>query len=111
MNSAFDVVLCAVAPVAAFRHDMSKCWSYTAIWNLLDYPAISFPSGLHCDPERDLKYTDYTPRNNEFDAWNLSTYEPKLYADAPIALQLVGKKYDDEKVVAALHLIKNILDI
>ncbi|KAL9044130.1 MAG: hypothetical protein Q9214_002711 [Letrouitia sp. 1 TL-2023] len=38
-----DVLLCPAAPGVAPRHNTSKHWSYTAQWNLLDYPAVVFP--------------------------------------------------------------------
>ena len=41
-----DVLLCPVGPGPAPRHDTAKYWGYTAQWNLLDYPAAVFPTGL-----------------------------------------------------------------
>ena len=40
-----DVILCPVGPGVAPRHDTAKYWGYTSLWNLLDYPAVSFPVG------------------------------------------------------------------
>jgi amidase len=40
-----DVVISPVAPGVATRHGTAKYWSYTAVWNLLDYPALAFPVG------------------------------------------------------------------
>jgi amidase len=30
---------------------------YTSIWNFVDYPAATFPTGLHADPLLDVKDT------------------------------------------------------
>jgi amidase len=38
-----DVILCPVGPGVATRHNTAKYWGYTAVWNLLDYPAVVFP--------------------------------------------------------------------
>ena len=38
-----DAILCPVGPGVAPKHNTSKYWSYTSQWNLLDYPALSFP--------------------------------------------------------------------
>ena len=38
-----DAILCPVAPGVAPRHNTAKYWNYTSQWNLLDYPALSFP--------------------------------------------------------------------
>lgn len=37
---------------------------YTAQWNLLDYPALVFPTGLQCGPE-DVREEGYEPRNED----------------------------------------------
>jgi amidase len=39
-----DAVICPVAPWVAAQHNTSKYWTYTAIWNLLDYSALAFGS-------------------------------------------------------------------
>lgn len=38
-----DAIMCPVAPGVAPKHDTAKYWGYTAVWNLLDYPAAVFP--------------------------------------------------------------------
>lgn len=43
LNGTVDVILYPVGPGVAPRHDTAKYWSYTSQWNLLDYPAVSFP--------------------------------------------------------------------
>ena len=37
--------------------------------------------------------------------------DPESYVDAPISLQLVGRRYEDEKVVEALELIMKAADL
>jgi amidase len=44
-DGAVDAVICPVGPGTATRHGTAKYWSYTAVWNLLDYPALAFPAG------------------------------------------------------------------
>jgi amidase len=40
---------------------------------------------------------------------NVLIDEPEKYRDAPISLQLVGRRYDDEKIIQALEFIqKNV---
>jgi len=34
--------------------------------------------------------------------------DPKRYVDAPISLQLVGRRYEDEKVIEALEMITEV---
>jgi Asp-tRNA(Asn)/Glu-tRNA(Gln) amidotransferase A subunit family amidase len=49
-----DALICPVAPGVATRHDTAKYWTYSAVWNLLDYPALAFPAGT-ADKERDVQ--------------------------------------------------------
>jgi len=41
-----DALVCPVGPGVANRHGTSKYWPYTAVWNLLDWPALAFPMGI-----------------------------------------------------------------
>jgi len=36
------------------------------------------------------------------------TDDPQRYVDAPISLQLVGRRYEDEKVIEALEMITEV---
>lgn len=41
------------------------------------------------------------PKNSE-DEFVHKMYAPEKYADAPVSLQIIGRRYHDEKVLAAL---------
>lgn len=86
----------------------SHYWNYTAIWNVLDQPAVVFPSGLVVDEELDSAEEGYQPRN-AVDEREWKKYRPKRYVGAPIALQLVGKKFKDEEVLAAAKVVEGAL--
>jgi amidase len=49
-----DAVICPVMPGVANRHNTSKYFGYTAVWNVVDYPALAFPAG-RVDARRDAK--------------------------------------------------------
>jgi amidase len=60
-GSGVDVIISAVQPGVATAHGTAKYWSYTSLWNLLDYPALVFPTGLFVDkdidkPDKDIKF-------------------------------------------------------
>jgi hypothetical protein len=38
---------------------------YTSIWNMLDFPSITFPSGVKVDPSIDPVDANYVPRSAE----------------------------------------------
>jgi amidase len=68
-----DVILCPVGPGCAPQLDTAKYWGYTAQWNLLDYPALVFPTGLQCSDVDGIE-RDYEPRN-EKDKYNYDLCE------------------------------------
>ncbi|KAL8934867.1 MAG: hypothetical protein Q9211_005007 [Gyalolechia sp. 1 TL-2023] len=103
-----DVILAPVGPGAAPPLDHAKYWGYTSQWNLLDYPALVFPVSK-VDPSID-KTEDYQPMN-EKDAFNHRLYEPERYRDAPVSLQLIGRRYEDEKVIQAMEYIRSRIDL
>ncbi|KAM0689794.1 hypothetical protein Q7P36_010665 [Cladosporium allicinum] len=95
-----DVILCPPSFGAAPPFGQSKYWGYTANWNLLDYPGVVFPVTT-VDPQKDPKDVDYEPKNAE-DKFCHELYDPEVYANAPVGLQIVGRRQYDEKVLAAL---------
>lgn len=99
-----DIILCPVGPGAAPLLEHSRYWAYTSTWNLLDYPAMVFPYS-QVDQDKDHVEVGYAPMNEQ-DDWNYKLYSPERYVDAPISLQLVGRRYEDEKVFEAMELIK-----
>jgi Asp-tRNA(Asn)/Glu-tRNA(Gln) amidotransferase A subunit family amidase len=103
-----DVILCPVTPSAVPKIDTARYWGYTAQWNLLDYPAVVFPVSKVGESDEEAEKEKYKPRN-ERDAYNWELWEEhgaKGYMDAPVSLQLVGRRYEDEKVLEALEVIK-----
>ncbi|KAH8811123.1 amidase signature domain-containing protein [Xylogone sp. PMI_703] len=102
-NGMVDVILCPVGPGVAPAHNTAKYWGYTSQWNLLDYPAIVFPV-TKVDPEFDLSPHDFQPLT-ELDADNWKLYDAHKFASLPVSLQLVGRRFEDEKVLAILEFI------
>lgn len=107
-NHEVDVILCPAGPGVASRHDTAKYWPYTSQWNLLDYPAAVFPSGIFVDPLIDVKDLSYKPMNEQ-DGYNHDLYDAEKFAGTPISLQVVGRRGMDEKVMAALKEIEGAM--
>lgn len=100
-----DVLLCPSGPGAAPPHQRSRYWAYTSQWNVLDYPSVVFPV-TRAMPEVDIYETDYEPRNSD-DRYNFETYrDPEVYRDVPVSLQLVGRRFEDEKLLEILKYIQ-----
>ncbi|KAK4545429.1 hypothetical protein LTR36_002779 [Oleoguttula mirabilis] len=102
LDGMVDVILTPTGPGCAPPLGCAKYWGYTSQWNLLDYPCLIFPTGLCAGAEEDGVEEGYTPRN-ERDRFNYELYKPETYTDAPISLQLVGRRWEEEKVIEALE--------
>ncbi|KAF4459919.1 amidase signature enzyme [Fusarium albosuccineum] len=104
-----DAILCPVGPGCAPPHDQAKYWNHTSQWNLLEYPAISFPV-TRVGAELDVPDDTYVPLNED-DRFNHGLYTgPERYKDAPVSLQFVTGRYEDEKCIAILKRIEEVLD-
>ena len=102
-----DAILCPTGPGAAPPHGNAKYWSYTSQWNLLEYAAAVFPVTT-VDPKLDIKPMDYTPKN-EKDKFNWDLYNPETYVNAPVGLQIVTRKWEDEKCLAVVKAIEQTM--
>ncbi|CAF2122422.1 unnamed protein product [Rotaria magnacalcarata] len=109
LRCSIDCLLTPVGPSAAPQHGTAKWWGYTSVWNLLDYPAAVFPVTT-VDLVKDAVEVDYKPRN-VLDDENYKLYvSPQSYANAPIGLQVICRRYDDEKVMKCVEIIEQTMD-
>lgn len=97
-EGAVDVILCPAGPGAAPPLDHARYWGYTSQWNILDYPALVFPvTRADPSPHDGFEKGEFVSQKDagNFEFW---ASEPEKYKGAPISLQLVGRRYEDEKV-------------
>ena len=107
-NCTIDCLLTPVGPSVAPQHNTAKWWGYTSIWNLLDYPAVVFPV-TKVDLIKDQVEFDYKPINS-LDEENYRLYtSPEVYANAPVGLQVVCRRYNDEKLMKCLEIIEHTM--
>ncbi|PVF95671.1 amidase [Serendipita vermifera] len=104
-----DVILCPVGPGVASRHDTAKYWPYTSQWNLLDYPALAFPVSK-VDSGVDKKERGFEPMS-DLDSDNYKLYDPDEFHGLPVSLQLVGRRFEDEKVLAVFEYIQQAIGL
>ncbi|UNI18404.1 Amidase [Purpureocillium takamizusanense] len=104
-----DGLLCPCAPSAGFSHDFPVWWGYYSIWNLLDYPSVIMPlKGFRIDPILDVKDGNYIPKENVFDKMNWEAYDPELWKNQPVCVQIVKPPYQDEELIAVAECIDKI---
>ena len=102
-----DAFIMPVAPHAAVIPGRQVYIGYTAIVNLLDYSAAVIPV-TNADKEVDLADSSHVPLN-DLDGLNWSWYDPEAYHGAPVGLQIVCKKYEEEKVWAIAQIVDTLL--
>lgn len=104
-----DFILSPTYVSVAAKPETVTYWGYTNIWNILDFPNVIFPTGLSVDSELDSIDTSFTPRS-DLEAYEYGLYTgPEDFSNAPINLQLTGRRYADESVVKAAKTIHEII--
>ncbi|OCF36007.1 hypothetical protein I317_00529 [Kwoniella heveanensis CBS 569] len=103
-----DVILCPATPGPAPKLGTSKYWNYTSFWNLVDYPCGVFPTGLKVEfsdlPDAPYKFTGKADE----EVWK--AYDsPGSFIDAPLGLQVVGAKYEEELTLQAMGIIAEVV--
>ncbi|KAF2715366.1 amidase [Pleomassaria siparia CBS 279.74] len=96
-----DAVLCPVGPGVAPKHNTAKYWGYTSQWNLLDYPGVVFPV-CKVDKEKDIDGGVFESMSG-LDDENWALYDPEEVYGLPVSLQLVGRRFEDEKILSILE--------
>ena len=108
-----DFILAPVFGNVAPKPETAYNWSYTTLFNILDMPSLTIQTGLFQDPERDRwdnALSSYQYRS-PLEQLELEQYNPEQFKGAPIALQIGGRRYHDEEVVAAGKTIVKILGV
>lgn len=104
-----DFILSPTYVSVASKPEMIRYWGYTNLWNILDFPNVIFPTGLKVDAKLDVVDEDFRARS-EIEKYEYSLYtSPEEFAGAPIALQLTGRRYQDETVVRAAKVLEEII--
>ncbi|KAI9778891.1 MAG: hypothetical protein M1839_007854 [Geoglossum umbratile] len=104
-----DAVIMPVAPHAAVipgkYYYTGHGWTgYTEAINLLDYSAAAIPV-TKADKNIDLFDSEYKPLNDDLDRLNWEAYDADIYDGAPVGLQIVARKHEEEKVWAIAKIV------
>lgn len=109
-----DGIISPVAPTLAPPHDTTRWWGYTSYWNLVDYSAAVFPVGqFHADGYKPQHTsTDIPPLQNprnDTEKFIAGQWDPSTYDRAPMGLQLIGRRLNEEKVLGMLNVVENAM--
>ena len=95
-----DAILSPTTPYAAPKSGDFKTVSYTGVYNVLDSSATSFPvPGLFADEEKDVYPDGFKPFGKDDEVCK-ADYDPSAVHGVPVSLQLVGRRLEEEKMLA-----------
>jgi amidase len=97
-----------VAPHAAIKHNDYKYYGYTTLLNVLDWPAVTIPVTF-ADKEKDIKDMQYTSENG-LDMQIYEGYDADIYDGAPVGVQLVGKRLQEDYLLGLAEQIGEALN-
>jgi Asp-tRNA(Asn)/Glu-tRNA(Gln) amidotransferase A subunit family amidase len=117
-----DVIISPIAPHTAVPHRSGRWTGYTKIWNFLDYTALAVPFGIlsqdpfpegrlpaiHAGAARQEYMEHYVPRN-DLDKWNHGLYDPQLMDGLPVGLQIIGRRFEEEKVLGVANVLEKLV--
>ncbi|CAE6459376.1 unnamed protein product [Rhizoctonia solani] len=107
-----DAILCPATATLASPHDTTRWAGYTHYWNLLDLPAAVFPSGKPFNAKEWKSGTRPSlgkPRNS-IEEFVAGQWDPDTYEGAPVALQLVGRRWQEEKLLGDLKIVDAVVN-
>ncbi|KAK3715412.1 hypothetical protein LTR37_007140 [Vermiconidia calcicola] len=93
-----DAILGPTTPYAAPKSGDFKSVSYTGVFNILDYSATSFPTGLYGNKDQDTYPSDFKAFG-ELDETTKQDYDANEIHGIPISLQLTARRLEDEKIM------------
>ncbi|KAL1689447.1 amidase signature domain-containing protein [Schizophyllum commune] len=102
-----DALLCPAAPSAAPPHTQFEYTGYTSFFNFVDLPAAIIPV-TRVDPELDVKDEACTPKS-DLEARVYGMYSPETFRDAPVCVQLAGRRFREEELLGICEIVDEAL--
>ncbi|RAH64570.1 putative general amidase GmdA [Aspergillus aculeatinus CBS 121060] len=103
-----DALICPACPSVAVRPGRFKYGVYTTFVNVLDYSSAVLPV-TKVDCVVDGEHRPAVPLS-EMDAEVRSDYECDDCHGSPVALQLVGRRFEEEKVLSLVEYVEGLIN-
>ncbi|GAB7349320.1 hypothetical protein MBLNU459_g8457t1 [Dothideomycetes sp. NU459] len=101
-----DAVISPLAPFAAARPQKYTYYNYSSFVNVLDYTSVVIPV-TKVDKNVDRVKSDFSPVD-EADRITQETYDPEIYDGAHVSVQLVGRRLQEEKMLALAEYVASL---
>ncbi|KAJ4127012.1 hypothetical protein NW768_008633 [Fusarium equiseti] len=102
-----DAVLMPVAPHAAVIPGKFYHGAYTDAMNVTNYSAVVIPT-IRADASIDV-FDDSSKPLGDLDKKNWEAYDAAVYDGAPVGIQIVGRKFEEEKCLAIAKIVHAVL--
>ncbi|KZT58671.1 amidase [Calocera cornea HHB12733] len=103
-----DGIIMPMAPYPAPPHGKNIYVGYTMLWNILDNPTAIFPVTT-VDQKVDVPVEKHEFRCKEDQLVYEMYSSPEVFKDAPVSLQLVGMKLEEEAVIGMTEIVSKIV--
>ncbi|TVY23668.1 Acetamidase [Lachnellula hyalina] len=116
LGKEIDAIIAPITPTAAIRHNQFKYYGYASAINLLDFTSVVVPI-TWADKNVDKKKEGYKALSGideavqaecEFSIPELGN-DPVAYDGAPVAVQIVGRRLTEERIMAIAEEIGRLL--
>ncbi|CAH0053663.1 unnamed protein product, partial [Clonostachys solani] len=102
-----DAIIAPITATATIRHNQFKYYGYSTVINFLDFTSVVVPVTF-ADKSIDTKKGDFQPLT-EIDKEVGAEYDPEAYHGAPVAIQVIGRRLTEEKIMAIAEEIGRLL--
>lgn len=103
---AVDGLICPTLGIPSIMHhrsgDAIPAVLYTILFNVLDYSAGVIPVTKVTSAD---KVADGFKAENDIEKGVYATWDPEVYKDCPVSVQVVGKRLEEEKVLAMMKVV------
>ncbi|KAI1429947.1 amidase signature domain-containing protein [Xylaria sp. FL1777] len=103
-----DAVIMPVAPHAAVIPGKYYHAGYTEVINVMNYSAVVIPVSK-ADKLIDTIDSSYQP-SSELDRKNWEAYDPEIYDGGPVGLQIVARKFEEEKILSIAKIVVSAME-
>lgn len=102
-----DAIIAPITATAAIRHNQFKYYGYATAINVLDFTSVVVPVTF-ADKGVDVRPEGFKPLT-EMDATVNAEYDPEAYHGAPAAVQIIGRRFTEERIMAIAEEVGRLL--
>ncbi|EKJ75119.1 hypothetical protein FPSE_04677 [Fusarium pseudograminearum CS3096] len=104
-----DVIIGPSFVGPACAHDTALYWTYTSLYNIVDYPGAVIPTPIRA--ESGERYEDGYAPLSEACLRVRKLWDEGDFAGAPVNLQVVARRHHDNELFGALNVLKDVFGL